>query len=39
MLYVPSFTHNLASVGQLITIGYKVLFDDDACVISDKTTR
>lgn len=34
--YVPKLAHNLSSVGQLIRYGYKVVFDDDCCVVYDK---
>ncbi|XP_074289330.1 uncharacterized protein LOC141614485 [Silene latifolia] len=31
VLFVPSLAHNLLSVGQLMSSGYKFLFDDDSC--------
>lgn len=34
--YVPGLVHKLLSVEQLLTSGYKVVFDDDACEITDK---
>lgn len=34
--YVPTLAHNLLSVGQLMTSGYSVVFDDSACDIKDK---
>lgn len=34
--YVPTLAHNLLSVGQLMTSGYSVVFDDNACDIRDK---
>ena len=34
--FVPTLSHNLLSVGQLIDDGYSVIFDDDSCTIKDK---
>lgn len=34
--FVPDLGYNLLSVGQLMTDGYSVWFDDDACVITNK---
>lgn len=34
--FVPSLAHNLLSVGQLLSNGCRVLFDEDSCAISDK---
>ena len=34
--YVPTLTHNLLSVDQLMTSGYSVVFDDQTCNIKDK---
>ncbi|KAF7815308.1 Retrovirus-related Pol polyprotein from transposon TNT 1-94 [Senna tora] len=36
VLFVPNLSNNLISVGQLMSSGYLVLFDGDACVIKDK---
>ena len=35
MLYVPNIDQNLLSVGQLVEKGYKVLFNNDYCLIKD----
>jgi len=34
--FVPDLGYNLLSVGQLMTRGHSVLFDDNTCVITDK---
>ncbi|KAH0661062.1 hypothetical protein KY290_029883 [Solanum tuberosum] len=34
--FVPDLGFNLLSVGQLMADGYSLLFDDDACVITNK---
>ncbi|CAH9081524.1 unnamed protein product [Cuscuta europaea] len=34
--YVPELTHNLLSVGQLLSGGYSVIFEMNMCVIKDK---
>ncbi|KAG6535405.1 hypothetical protein ZIOFF_000377 [Zingiber officinale] len=34
--FVPSLAHSLLSVGQLMMGGYAIVFDNRACVISDK---
>lgn len=34
--YVPNLSHNLLSIGQLMSSGYKILFDDDMCAVIDK---
>ena len=34
--YVPTLAHNLLSVGQFITSGYSIVFNDQACDIKDK---
>lgn len=34
--FVPNLAHNLVSVGQLMTIGYKLIFDDDSCTVIHK---
>ncbi|KAH0711345.1 hypothetical protein KY289_007304 [Solanum tuberosum] len=34
--FVPDLGYNLLSVGQLMTNGYSLLFDDDACVFTSK---
>lgn len=34
--FVPNLSNNLLSVGQLMSSGYSVLFEDGACVIRDK---
>lgn len=37
--YVQSnIVHNLLSVGQLLSNGYSILFDNEACIIQDKNT-
>ena len=36
VLFVPSLAHNLLSVGQLMSSGLVIVFDDDCCVIHDK---
>ena len=36
VLYVPSLSQNLLSVGQLLRKGYSLLFDDGECTIYDK---
>ena len=36
MQYVPTLAHNLLSVGQFITSGYSIVFNDQACDIKDK---
>lgn len=38
VLLVPSFSHNLLSVRQLMISGYSLLFDDGYCVIRDKAS-
>jgi len=35
VLYVPEINQNLLSVGQLLEKGYKVLFEDKFCLITD----
>ena len=39
MVVVPSLYHNLLSIGQLMTSGYSILFDDGHYVIRDKSSR
>ena len=39
VLYVPKINQNLLSVGQLLEKGYKVLFEDDHCMIADAQGR
>ncbi|KAK9001962.1 hypothetical protein V6N11_024656 [Hibiscus sabdariffa] len=34
--FVPDLGYNLLSVGQLMTSGYSVIFDDVACIIKNK---
>ena len=34
--FAPSMKHNLMSIGQLIQNGYKVLMENDKCVIQEK---
>ena len=34
--FAPSMKHNLMSIGQLIQNGYKVLMENDMCVIHEK---
>ncbi|KAH0647717.1 hypothetical protein KY290_033702 [Solanum tuberosum] len=36
VLFAPSLAHNLLSVGQLLSCGFSVLFDDVSCVIKNK---
>lgn len=36
--FVPNLAHNLLSVGQLLSCGYSVTFDNTACLIIDKKT-
>ena len=36
VMLVPSLSHNLLSIGQLMTSGYSILFDDGFCTIKDK---
>ena len=35
VLFVPEIDQNLLSVGQLLENGFKLLFEDKACLISD----
>ena len=35
VLYVPDIDQNLSSVGQMVEKGYKVLFNNDCCLIKD----
>ena len=37
--YVPTWAHNLLSVGQLMKGGFSILFDANTCVITDKKSR
>ncbi|KAE8666818.1 hypothetical protein F3Y22_tig00112491pilonHSYRG00346 [Hibiscus syriacus] len=37
VLYVPEINQNLLSVGQLLEIGYKVVFEDRMCSIKDSS--
>ena len=37
--YVPTLTHNLLGVGQLLSSGYSVMFEGETCIIKDKNTR
>ena len=39
MLYVPNIDQNLLSVGQLLQKGFKVLFEDNHCLIKDATRQ
>ena len=34
--FVLSLAHNLLNIGQLMTSGYSIVFDNDSCVIHDK---
>ena len=36
VFFVPTLSHNLLSVGQLVNDGYSVIFDDGSCTIRDK---
>lgn len=36
MLYVPKISQNLASVGQLLEVGYSLSFNDGLCNIKDE---
>ena len=35
VLYVPEINQNLLSISQLLEKGYKVLFEDNHCMIAD----
>ncbi|KAK8926482.1 hypothetical protein KSP39_PZI018387 [Platanthera zijinensis] len=37
--YVPELAQNLLSVGQLLKRGYKLVFDDSSCIITDKASN
>ena len=39
VLYVPEINQNLLSVGQLLEKGYRVLFKDNHCLITDAQGR
>ncbi|KAJ9678645.1 hypothetical protein PVL29_020733 [Vitis rotundifolia] len=39
VLYVPEINQNMLSVGQLLEKGYKVLFEDNHCMIADAQGR
>jgi hypothetical protein len=39
VLYVPEINQNLLSVGQLLEKGYKVLFEDKFCLITDAQNK
>ena len=39
VLYVPEINQNLLSVGQLLKKGYRVLFKDNHCLITDAQGR
>ena len=39
VFFVPSLPQNLLIVGQLMSNGYLVLFDNSSCVIKDKETN
>ncbi|KAJ8639362.1 hypothetical protein MRB53_016056 [Persea americana] len=39
VLYVPDINQNLLSVGQLLEKGYKVLFEENHCLITDAQGR
>uniref|UniRef100_A0A803MAM0 Integrase catalytic domain-containing protein n=1 Tax=Chenopodium quinoa TaxID=63459 RepID=A0A803MAM0_CHEQI len=34
--FVPNLAHNLLSIGQLMSSGYKIVFDDGVCDVIDK---
>lgn len=36
--FVPGLAHNLLNVGQLMNIGYSIMFNGGSCVIHDKKT-
>lgn len=36
--FVPGLTHNLLSVGQLLSSGFSVVFNGDTCSIFEKTS-
>ena len=38
VMLVPSLSHNLLSIGQLMVTGYSILFDDEHCFIRDKSS-
>ncbi|XP_076926639.1 uncharacterized protein LOC143589895 [Bidens hawaiensis] len=37
--FAPEFDYNLLSVGQLMTTGHKLLFDEGVCMIINKNTN
>ena len=37
--FAPSLAHNLLSIGELMTSGYSIKFDNDSCVIHDNNSR
>lgn len=37
--FVPGLAHNLLSVGQLLSKGYSVMFNQESCVITDNHTK
>lgn len=39
VLYVPEINQNILSVGQLLEKGYKVLFEDKFCLITDAQNK
>ncbi|KAJ8759987.1 hypothetical protein K2173_010843 [Erythroxylum novogranatense] len=39
VVFVPSLSHNLLSIRQLMFSGYSVLFDDGFCTIKDQTEQ
>lgn len=36
ILYIPTLAHNLFSVGQLIQKGYRVVFEENKCKVTEK---
>jgi len=39
VMFVPSLSHNLLSIGQLMISGYSILFDDGVCTIKNKKSN
>jgi len=38
-MFVPSLSHNLLSIGQLMISGYSIFFDDGVCTIKNKKSE
>jgi len=39
VMFVPSLSHNLLSIGQLMISGYSIFFDDGVCTIKNKKSE